>query len=56
MFGSILTVVPYVDTIALVVTQKVYVVAPSTYGIKDLENNKVYKTYTKHWANFFEMS
>ena len=52
VFCSILNVVPYVDTIALVVIQK----APSTYGIKDLVKNKVQytKMYTKHWANFFK--
>ena len=45
MFCSVLTtVVPYVDTIVL---------ASSTYGIKDLKKDKVYKIYTKHWANFF---
>ena len=48
---SIFIVVPYVDTIALVVTQKPSIIVPSTYGIKDLEKDKVCKTYTKYWAN-----
>jgi len=50
VFCSILTVVPYVDTIVLVVTQK-SIVVPSTYGIEDLEKDKVCKIYTKYWAN-----
>ena len=36
--------------IIFVVTESI--VAPSTYGIKDLEKDKVYKMHTKHGPFF----